>query len=88
MDRDAEAHTVRRCAAGARAARQMDIAVAALAGRSGGALAERADVAAAVPATRAVAVQELRIAVGHLICGIVEERLAPAAGAEQVASAS
>ena len=59
----------------ARAARQMGVAVVALTGRSGGALATLADVAISVPATRADSVQELHIAVGHMICDLVEERM-------------
>ena len=59
----------------ARAARQMGVAVVALTGRSGGALAALADVAISVPATRADSVQELHIAVGHMICDLVEERM-------------
>ncbi len=62
----------------AQAARQIDIAVVALTGRSGGALAAHSDVLVAVPADRADSVQELHIAVGHAICAILEERLAPA----------
>ena len=44
----------------------------ALAGAGGGRLASVCDVVLAVPATRASHVQEMHIAVGHMICGLVE----------------
>ena len=71
----------------ARAARQMGVAVVALTGRSGGALATLADVAISVPATRADSVQELHIAVGHMICDLVEERMMPVDGQAETALA-
>ena len=53
-------------------AKSMGIAVVAVTGASGGRLAALADVALCVPASRACHVQEMHIAIGHMICGLVE----------------
>ena len=63
--------------AAARAARQMDIAVVALTGQDGGALAAQADLTLCAPASRTDRIQEMHIAVGHMLCGIVEDSLFP-----------
>ena len=57
------------------AARANGIATVALTGAGGGRLAPLADLAIRVPAARSNAVQELHIAVGHILCGIVEDAL-------------
>ena len=57
------------------AARANGIATIALTGAGGGRLAPLADLAIRVPAARSNAVQELHIAVGHILCGIVEDAL-------------
>ena len=57
------------------AARANGIATIALTGAGGGQLAPLADLAIRVPAARSNAVQELHIAVGHILCGIVEDAL-------------
>jgi D-sedoheptulose 7-phosphate isomerase len=53
----------------------MKIATIALTGEAGGQLADLVDVAIRVPATRTNAIQEMHIAVGHILCGIVEDTL-------------
>jgi D-sedoheptulose 7-phosphate isomerase len=57
------------------AARANGIATIGLTGAGGGRLAPLADLAIRVPAARSNAVQELHIAVGHILCGIVEDAL-------------
>ena len=57
------------------AAKAKGIATIALTGAGGGRLAPLADLAISVPAARSNAVQELHIAVGHILCGIVEDAL-------------
>jgi D-sedoheptulose 7-phosphate isomerase len=56
----------------ARYAKANGIKVIALVGSSGGELAELADLAIKVPATRSDRIQEMHIALGHLLCGFVE----------------
>ena len=58
--------------AAAETARKLGVKTVALAGAGGGKLASVCDVVLAVPATRASHVQEMHIAVGHMICGLVE----------------
>ena len=60
---------VRRAAEKARA---MGIAVVGVTGRNGGALKGLSDVLLAVPASKANHIQELHIAVGHMLCGLAE----------------
>ena len=74
--------------AAARAARQMGISVVALTGRDAGELGAHADVLVPVPAARADAAQELHIAVGHMICDLVEDRMASLRHGESAASVS
>jgi len=57
------------------AAKGKGIATIALTGAGGGCLAPLADLAIRVPAARGNAVQELHIAVGHILCGPVEDAL-------------
>ena|SRR5581483_9215189 len=52
---------------------EMGIRTIALTGVSGGKLAALADISIAVPSTRTNEIQEMHIAIGHLICGLVEE---------------
>lgn len=57
------------------AARVRGIRVIAVTGASGGQMRAACDVLLNVPAVTAARVQEMHIAVGHMICGIVEEAL-------------
>jgi D-sedoheptulose 7-phosphate isomerase len=57
------------------AAKAMGMATVVLTGEGGGRLAELADVAIRVPAQRTNSVQEMHIAIGHILCGIVEDTL-------------
>jgi D-sedoheptulose 7-phosphate isomerase len=57
------------------AAKQQGIATIALTGEAGGGLAAEADLAIRVPASLTNAVQEMHIAVGHILCGIIEDTL-------------
>ena len=59
----------------AKTARDMDIAVIALTGENGGKLAPNADFLLNAPAQRTDLIQEMHIAIGHILCGIVEEKL-------------
>lgn len=56
-------------------ARELQIATVGLTGTGGGTLAELSDVLIAVPDGRTNHIQEAHIAVGHLICAIVEQDL-------------
>ena len=47
----------------------------AVTGADGGRLKELCDVALCVPARKANHIQELHIAVGHMLCGLVEKAL-------------
>ncbi len=57
------------------AAREINIKVIALTGRTGGELAKHADLPIRFPADRTDKIQELHIAAGHIVCGAVEEAL-------------
>ena len=57
------------------AARARGIRVVAATGASGGQLRAACDVLLNVPAVKAARIQEMHIAVGHMICGFVERAL-------------
>lgn len=59
----------------AQAARARGVAVVAFLGKGGGALRELADVALVVPADNTARIQEIHLALEHVICELVEERL-------------
>ena len=59
----------------AQAARARGVTVIALVGKSGGQLAALADVALVVPSDDTARIQELHLAVEHVVCEMVEERL-------------
>ena len=61
----------------ARAAQAMGIGVVAMTGANGGELAEICDLLLNAPAKRTDQIQELHIAIGHMLCGIVEDALCP-----------
>lgn len=55
-------------------AREMGISTIAFTGEGGGAMREIADITLAVPSSATNNIQEMHIACGHIICGIVENR--------------
>lgn len=55
------------------AAKAMGIHTIALTGQGGGKLAAIADLCLAVPSGKTNEIQEMHIAIGHLVCGLVEE---------------
>lgn len=59
-------------------ARQLGLGTLLLSGAGGGAAASLADVAVLIPSTETQHIQEAHIAVGHLLCALVEEGVAPA----------
>jgi D-sedoheptulose 7-phosphate isomerase len=59
----------------AQAAKARGVRVVGFLGRSGGRLKELADVALVIPSDDTARIQEIHLAVEHLICAIVEERL-------------
>jgi D-sedoheptulose 7-phosphate isomerase len=59
----------------AQAARARGIGVVALLGRSGGELRDLADVALVIPSDDTARIQELHLAIEHVICDLVENRL-------------
>jgi D-sedoheptulose 7-phosphate isomerase len=70
------------CAA-ARAARSAGVTVAALLGSGGGALRALADLAVVVPSDDTSRIQEIHLALEHLIVELVEDELAKGEGAER-----
>ncbi|WP_404385170.1 D-sedoheptulose 7-phosphate isomerase [Caenispirillum salinarum] len=56
-------------------ARGKGIRTIGLTGAGGGRMAEACDLCIKVPATRTNRIQEMHIAVGHLLCGMVEDAL-------------
>lgn len=57
------------------AARTRQMAVLGLTGAGGGKMGDLCDLCLKVPATRTPLIQQLHIAAGHMLCGVVEERL-------------
>lgn len=56
-------------------ARALGIRVIAVTGATGGKMREMCDVLLNVPADKAAHIQEMHIAIGHMICGLVERAL-------------
>jgi D-sedoheptulose 7-phosphate isomerase len=54
-------------------ARRLEVATIGLTGQGGGAMAALCDLCIHVPATETARIQEMHIAVGHLLCGFVED---------------
>ncbi|HEV8265179.1 MAG TPA: SIS domain-containing protein [Gemmatimonadales bacterium] len=59
----------------AQSAKARGVSVVALLGKGGGQLKELADAALVVPADDTARIQELHLAIEHVICDLVEERL-------------
>jgi D-sedoheptulose 7-phosphate isomerase len=59
----------------AQSAKALGVAVVALLGKDGGELKDLADVALVVPADETARIQELHLAIEHVICDLVEDRL-------------
>ena len=59
----------------AQAAKARGVGVVALLGRSGGRLKDIADLVLVVPAAETARIQELHLAIEHVICDLVEDRL-------------
>jgi D-sedoheptulose 7-phosphate isomerase len=57
------------------AARQLNIKVVAMAGRSGGKLAPLADVALVVEADNTQHIQETHITIGHILCELIQDAI-------------
>ncbi|MFH0934712.1 MAG: D-sedoheptulose 7-phosphate isomerase [Pseudomonadota bacterium] len=58
------------------AAREMNIAVIGMTGENGGSMAKLCEVCLKVPSTSTPRIQEMHIAIGHLICELVEAECA------------
>ena len=56
-------------------AKQKGITTIGLTGETGGKMKQACDLCLCVPSTQTNHIQEMHIAVGHLICGIVERTL-------------
>ena len=56
-------------------ARKMKVLTIALTGKNGGKLGRIADLSLVVPSNDTQRIQETHIAIGHVICGIIESRL-------------
>jgi D-sedoheptulose 7-phosphate isomerase len=59
----------------AQAAKSRGVTVVAFLGKSGGPLKQLADVALVIPADDTARIQELHLAIEHVICDLVEDRL-------------
>jgi D-sedoheptulose 7-phosphate isomerase len=57
------------------AARAMNIVTVGMTGMNGGHMDNLCDILIKVPATRTNRIQEMHIAVGHMLCGLVEDAL-------------
>lgn len=63
--------------AGVQAAKTLRLGTVALTGGSGGPLASRCDVCVLVPSTVTARIQEAHLAIGHILCELVEDTLFP-----------
>ena len=59
------------------AARQRRIVTVGFTGRTGGEMASRCDICLHAPSDSTPLIQQIHITAGHIICGLVEERLFP-----------
>jgi len=65
------------------AARASGLCVIGFTGKNGGAMAPECDLCLCAPSDSTALIQQLHITLGHIVCGLVEERLFPRAGAKQ-----
>jgi len=61
------------------AAREKGLSVVGLTGKSGGEMPPLCDVCLRVPSDSTPVIQQIHITAGHIICGLVEQRLSPPA---------
>lgn len=61
-------------------ARQMGVHTVAFSGRKGGQMATEADIAILAPADSSAHIQEMHIAIGHLVCDLIEKAFYDAPG--------
>lgn len=59
------------------AARQKRLVIVGFTGRSGGEMASRCDLCLHAPSDSTPLIQQIHITAGHIICGLVEDRLFP-----------
>jgi D-sedoheptulose 7-phosphate isomerase len=62
------------------AAHEIGLTVIGLTGRTGGAMMSRCDLCLCAPVDATPLIQQIHITAGHIICGLVEERLFPRRG--------
>jgi D-sedoheptulose 7-phosphate isomerase len=62
------------------AAREMGLTVIGLTGRTGAEMRSRCDLCLCAPVDETPLIQQIHITAGHIICGLVEERLFPRRG--------
>lgn len=62
-----------------RRAKELDLPTVGLTGDGGGRMASLCDVCISVPSTATARVQEVHLTIGHILCGLVEDAVAPAA---------
>ena len=60
-----------------RAARALQVRSAGLTGGSGGRMPELCEICICVPSTTTARIQEVHLTIGHILCGLVEDALAP-----------
>ena len=65
------------------AAHRQGLTVVGFTGRTGGFMASRCDLCLCAPVDATPLIQQIHITAGHVVCGLVEERLFPRAGQTQ-----
>jgi D-sedoheptulose 7-phosphate isomerase len=61
------------------AGREKSLAIVGFTGRTGGEMASRCDLCLHAPSDSTQLIQQMHVTAGHIICGLVEERLFPRA---------
>ena len=69
--------------AGCREARERKLSVIGLTGASGGSMSELCDVLVRVPSEQTAFIQQVHIAVGHIICAVAEDEISTRPHGEQ-----